>query len=95
MYEVRLSRRAQRYYERVDADTARRLDRCFEALTKDPYRGGDIKPLKGMKGVYRFRVGDLRVIYEVEVAKRIVKVYSILPRVKPIKVVKVTNINWR
>ena len=80
MYEVRLSRRARRYYERVDADTARRLGRCFEALSKDPYGGGDIKPLKGMKGVYRFRVGDLRVIYEVEVDKRVVKVYSILPR---------------
>ena len=80
MYEVCLSRRAQRYYERVDSDTALRLDRCFEVLTKNPFRGGDIKPLKGMKGVYRFRVGELRVVYEVDFGERAVRVLAILTR---------------
>lgn len=80
MFEIRLSRRARRYYERVDSDTAHRLNRCFEVLTRDPFGGGDIKPLKGIKGVYRYRMGDLRVIYEVDIRERIVKVNAILPR---------------
>jgi mRNA interferase RelE/StbE len=80
MYEVRLSHRARRYYDRVSADTARRLNRCFEALAKDPLAGGDIRRVQGMSGVYRFRVGNLRVIYEVDTKQRIVKVSAILPR---------------
>jgi mRNA-degrading endonuclease RelE of RelBE toxin-antitoxin system len=80
MYEVRLSRRAKRYYERVTPDTARRLSQCFKILSENPFAGGDIKPLKGMKGLYRFRVGELRIVYEVNIRERIVKVISILPR---------------
>jgi mRNA interferase RelE/StbE len=79
-YEVRLSRRAHRYYERVPADTARRLDRCFEALNRNPYGGSDIKPIQGAPGVYRSRVGDLRVIYEVDRQVRVITVLAILPR---------------
>ncbi|MFQ5848911.1 MAG: type II toxin-antitoxin system RelE/ParE family toxin [Candidatus Methylomirabilales bacterium] len=80
MYEVRLARRAQRYYERVPREMARRLDRCFAALQKNPFGGRDIKPVKGEPGTYRARVGDLRVVYEVERRSRIVIVHLILPR---------------
>lgn len=80
MYEVRLSRRAQRYYERVPPDMVRRLDRCFAALQENPFAGGDIKPLKGEPGTYRARVGDLRVVYDVNRRARIVVVHLILPR---------------
>lgn len=80
MYEVRLSQRARQYYARVSSDTARRLNRCFEALVKDPLAGGDIRRVQGVKGLYRFGVGNLRVIYEVDMKQRIVKVIAILPR---------------
>jgi len=80
MYEVRLSGRALKYYNRVGSTTARRLNQCFGALETNPFGGGDIKPLKGMRGVYRFRVGNLRVMYEVDMPQRIVKVSAILPR---------------
>jgi mRNA interferase RelE/StbE len=80
MFEVRLSRRARRYYERVSTDTARRLDRALESLEVNPFGAGDIKPLQGMPGTYRLRVGDLRIIYEVDRQTRVVNVLSILPR---------------
>ena len=80
MYEVRLSRRAQRYYERVPPDMARRLDRCFATLHENPFGGGDIKPVKGEPGIYRARVGDLRIIYQVDRRARVVTVHLILPR---------------
>ena len=80
MFEVRLSRRARSYYERVPADTARRLDRAFESLETNPFGASDIKPLRGMPGTYRLRVGDLRVVYEVDRKARVVSVLHILPR---------------
>ena len=79
-FRVALSKNALKYYQRVDADTATRLDQCFKALEEDPFSGGDIKPLRGSKGKYRYRVGKLRVIYRIDLDERIVKVFVILPR---------------
>ena len=43
MITVRLGRRAQRYYERLDAETATRLDRALARLAENPFHG-DINP---------------------------------------------------
>jgi mRNA interferase RelE/StbE len=66
MFKVELSREAQRFYDRADKPTAKKLARCFEALETDPRAGNNVKPLKGkFTGSYRYRVGDLRVVYTV------------------------------
>ena len=66
MYKVELSREAQRFYERSDQPASRKLARCFETLEKDPRAGNNIKALKGkFAGAYRYRVGDLRVVYTI------------------------------
>lgn len=80
MFEVRLSRRAQRYYERTSSDTARRLDWALSSLEVNPFGSGDIRPLQGMPHTYRLRVGALRIIYEVDRQSRVVNVLAILPR---------------
>lgn len=80
MFEVRLSRRARRYYERGSTDTARRLDRAFDSLEANPFGAADIKPLRGIPGTYRLRVGDLRIVYEVDRQARVVNILAILPR---------------
>ena len=67
MYEVELSRDAQRFYQRCDKPAAKKLARCFAALETDPRAGNNIKPLKGqLSGSYRYRVGDLRVVYTID-----------------------------
>lgn len=66
MYEVLLSREAQRFFDRADTPIARKLVRCFEALETDPRGGNNVKPLKWkFIASYRYRVGDLRVVYTV------------------------------
>ncbi len=82
-YEVILSDPANRYYQRVDRKMARRLNQCFAVLEKNPFdfEHHDIKCLHGQyEGLLRFRVGDLRVIYEVDSSARIVYVHAIQPR---------------
>jgi mRNA interferase RelE/StbE len=66
MYKVELSREAQRFYDGCDQPVARKLARCFEALERNPREGNNIKALKGaLAGSYRYRVGDLRVVYTI------------------------------
>jgi mRNA interferase RelE/StbE len=79
MFAIRLARRAQRYYERLPVDLAARLDRGFARLCENPFEG-DVKRILGREGVYRLRVGDLRVLYSINLDKQLIEVATILPR---------------
>jgi len=66
MYRVELSHEAQRFYDRCDKPVAKKLARCFLSLEKNPRYGNNIKALKGkFAGSYRYRVGDLRIVYTI------------------------------
>lgn len=81
MYEVQLSRTAQRFYEKADEPLVRRLNRCFDQLQRDPYNHPNIKRLTGkLAGYFRYRVGDWRVVYEVREGNSIVIVVLIAHR---------------
>jgi len=80
MFRIALSKEALKYYNKVSIVTAARLDKCFASLESDPHKGSNIKPLRVMTGRYRYRVGNLRVIYKVDSDNKMVYVIAILPR---------------
>ena len=61
-----------------------RIGRVLHRLEDDPYRprpGVDIKRLRVTgEGVFRVRVGDYRILYEVERERRIIVVTSLFHR---------------
>jgi mRNA interferase RelE/StbE len=66
MYSVELSQEAQRFFNRCDKPAAKKLSRCFQSLEKNPRQGNNVKALKGrFAGSYRYRIGDLRVVYAI------------------------------
>lgn len=78
-FQVELSSKAKKFYLACSKDLVRRLNDCFAALEADPYHGPNIKRLKTrpQERLYRYRIGDYRVIYEVferEVVVLIVKI---------------------
>ena len=80
-YEVRLTRSAQDAFERADAPLARKLARCFANLETEPRKHPNIRALRGKQaGLYRYRVGDHRVVYRIEDDQRIVIVLTIAHR---------------
>ena len=81
MFEVILSPEAQQFYADADRPLARRLARCFGQLERDPRRHNNIKPLTGkFKGYRRYRVGDWRVVYQIDDKPKRVLVLSIAHR---------------
>ncbi len=80
MYEVALSRRANRYYRRVDEATARRLRLCFDELRRNPFASRNVRPVLGRPDTFRYRVGALRVIFSVDRDSMAVRVHIIGPR---------------
>lgn len=80
-WEIILTRPAEKVYDKSPKDMQQRLDDCFEELEKNPFYGSNRKLLTGqLKGLYRCRVGDWRVIYRLFKEKRIVEIVAILPR---------------
>jgi mRNA interferase RelE/StbE len=83
MYEIWLTRDAQAFYEACEASLARRLNRCFDQLRRNPYKHPNIKHLKGpLAGHWRYRVGDWRVVYRVDEDKHTVTIILIAHRSK-------------
>ena len=66
-YLVAISVDAQVFFESSPASLQKKLDRCFDILKVSPRNYPNIKSLKGsLSGYYRYRVGDYRVIYEID-----------------------------
>lgn len=66
-YLVTISVDAQTFFESSSASLQKKLDRCFDILKVSPRNYPNIKALKGsLSGYYRYRVGDYRVIYEID-----------------------------
>ena len=81
MYEVRLSAEALRVYQRAQAPLARKLSRCLAVLSETPHVHPNIKPLSAKyAGSWRYRVGDWRVVYQIDDARQRVFVVTIVHR---------------
>ncbi len=81
MYELRFDIEAEKIYARADIQFARRLNRCVERLQENPLYHPNIKMLKGnLIGLYRYRIGEWRVVYEVLENEKIVNILQIVHR---------------
>jgi mRNA interferase RelE/StbE len=80
MYRTLFSRDAVNSLRRMPANTARRIRAKIDALARDPRASNNnVKKLVGRPG-FRLRVGEWRVIYDLDDALRILAVERITPR---------------
>lgn len=63
-YEVRLARRARRSLESLERREQQRIRAALDLLAANP-RPPNCVALRGEDSVYRVRVGDYRIVYEV------------------------------
>lgn len=81
MYDILLTKEAQKDYRKLAKNIVRRVNQCLDTLREDPLRYPQALPLKGtVAGYYRWRVGDWRVIYDVNEDEQIVTVLQITHR---------------
>jgi mRNA interferase RelE/StbE len=81
MYDIRLTRDAQAFYQKAEQSLVNRLNRCFDQLEQNPYEHPNIRRLRGpLAGQWRYRVGDWRVVYRVDEEEKAVTVLLIVHR---------------
>jgi mRNA interferase RelE/StbE len=80
-YDVRFRRSAEKELEGVDGRIRARILRNVAALADDPRPPG-VKRLAGADNLWRIRVGDYRVVYEIRDTELIIRVVRIAHRSK-------------
>ncbi len=78
-YRVEWVRPASRAFERLPSVVRARIERAIDALTTNPRPSGSRSVVSGA-GDLRIRVGDYRVLYEVDDASRTVLILKIAHR---------------
>ncbi|MFI6350551.1 type II toxin-antitoxin system RelE/ParE family toxin [Streptomyces sp. NPDC050560] len=77
-YAFRFTAAAQRRIRAIDRTDAMRILTALTALGDDPYReDADIKKLAGPSGLYRLRVGNYRVAYQINDGELVVLVVKV------------------
>ncbi len=78
-YRVTFARSARKELEQLRPPTATRIFAQIEALAENPRPNGCVK-LSGSSALWRVRIGDYRVIYEVSDTERAVDVIAVRHR---------------
>ncbi len=68
LFEVTISNRARKSLKRVPQHYTRRVILAFEVLRQNPapVPQYDVKKLRGLKDIFRIRIGDIRFEYHVD-----------------------------
>jgi mRNA interferase RelE/StbE len=78
MFEILFHSRAQKSYNRLDAKRQRQINRTLESLRRDPLRARNVAPLRGeLAGLHRIRIGDSRIVIEIQSTERLIIVLAI------------------
>ena len=82
MYEIVFTRNAERYYNRLDDNTAARINRAMDSISQNPTynQNRNIKKLSGRDREYSYRVGQYRIIYQIDEDLQVCNILSIGPR---------------
>jgi mRNA interferase RelE/StbE len=78
-YQLALGRVAKRDLQRLDKVWQRHVAKHLQALIDAPRPSGVVK-LRGAENEWRIRVGDYRIIYEIDDDKRLVTILRIRHR---------------
>jgi len=64
-YELHFSTRARKYIKKLNKNTQGRIIRGLESLAENPYPSGTRKIMGRKEKLFRIRVGDHRILYEI------------------------------
>jgi mRNA interferase RelE/StbE len=64
-YRIEFTPRAEKNFKSLDGSIRGRIKQRIDSLALNPYPQG-IKKIEGEEGLYRLRVGDYRILYQVK-----------------------------
>jgi mRNA interferase RelE/StbE len=84
-WKVEINPTAEKSYRKLDKKTRVRIKEALLKLGKsnNPFLEQHVRALTGeLKGDYRLRLGDLRILFTPDKNRKVIIIYAILPRGK-------------
>ena len=78
-WELIIDSLVKKQLKRIPKNYAERISNVVGALVVNPY-GGDIEKMEGEQDVWRRRVGDYRILYEINSVKKAIHVLDVRRR---------------
>ncbi len=78
-YKILWKNSASHDLRNLDTQFIRRIMKALEALCGDPFPAGS-KKLKDSSASYRVRVGDFRVVYQVDSTEKLITIFHVRHR---------------
>jgi len=78
-YKLEILRSANKDVRKIDKRYIEHIFNTIKSLAENPFPS-HCKKLKGSESSYRIRIGDYRIIYEVETKEKIVTIFHIRHR---------------
>lgn len=84
MFNIEIKRKDLRKLTKLDQKKKETIKEIISILKQDPipFRKVDVSKLKGYNNIYRIRVGDNRIVYEVLWTQRTILIHYVGPREK-------------
>lgn len=77
-YAVEFTKSASKELKKLHPEAAKKIAIAIDKLSHDP-RKGNVRPMTGVKS-WRLRVGDYRVVYDINDGKLIILIIRVRPR---------------
>jgi mRNA interferase RelE/StbE len=78
MHKIILHRNVVKFYRKADNALKEKLADAMDVIARNPRLDGHIKKLKGdLKHMHRFRMGDMRILYEIDDDQEIVWIKTV------------------
>jgi mRNA interferase RelE/StbE len=78
MYKVTLHKNAAKYYRNADEKLRGRINTAIDTILEGPHYHVHIKKLEGdLKDLYRYRLGNLRILYEIHKEIKTIRIKAI------------------
>lgn len=80
-FKVILHKDAVKDYKKADSKLRTRISKAIDTIAENPFYDVHIKKLEGqLSGMYRYRIGDMRILYEIHNDVKIVRIKAIESR---------------
>lgn len=80
MYQTIFSARANRAYQKFPQKDAARIKETLKKLEQDPHIHGTIKLSSAPVAQYRYRVGNFRILFDIDDEQKIIAILDIRKR---------------
>ena len=79
MYTIEISNAAKREFRRLPTEIQTRMRTMINTMTDEPRPPG-VRKLAYPSGTYRLRIGQYRIVYEVDDSTRLIRIIAVGPR---------------